>query len=79
VFESHEFAIDPSNPKFKATQGMKKLLEEGRKKRKAGHDDDGPTPKDHGPRNSKKAKSGGGEDLDSLINAVKKKAGKAKR
>lgn len=34
VFDSHEFAIDPSNPKFKATEGMKKLLEEGRKKRK---------------------------------------------
>lgn len=36
VFDSHEFAIDPSNPKFVATGGMKKLLEEGRKKRKAG-------------------------------------------
>lgn len=34
VFDSHEFAIDPSNPKYKATEGMKKLLEEGRKKRK---------------------------------------------
>lgn len=34
VFDSHEFAIDPSNPKFKATEGMKQLLEEGRKKRK---------------------------------------------
>ncbi|KAI2621499.1 hypothetical protein GGS26DRAFT_266582 [Hypomontagnella submonticulosa] len=34
VFESHEFAIDPSNPKFKGTQGMKQLLEERRKKRK---------------------------------------------
>ncbi|OTA94283.1 hypothetical protein M434DRAFT_394837 [Hypoxylon sp. CO27-5] len=39
VFESHEFAIDPSNPKFKATQGMKQLLEERRKKRK--NDPDG--------------------------------------
>ncbi|KAF4339861.1 pre-rRNA-processing esf1 [Fusarium beomiforme] len=35
VFESHEYAIDPSNPKFKATEGMQKLLEEGRKKRRA--------------------------------------------
>jgi hypothetical protein len=33
LFESHEFAIDPSNPKFKVTEGMKKLLEEGRRKR----------------------------------------------
>lgn len=38
VFESHEFAIDPSNPKFKATPGMKQLLEEGRKKRSHGED-----------------------------------------
>ncbi|EQL01910.1 hypothetical protein G6O67_006239 [Ophiocordyceps sinensis] len=36
VFDSHEYAIDPSNPKFKATGGMNKLLEEGRHKRKAG-------------------------------------------
>ena len=41
VFDSHEFAIDPSNPKFKATQGMTKLLEEGRKKRKAGGEEEG--------------------------------------
>ncbi|OTB06522.1 hypothetical protein M426DRAFT_318925 [Hypoxylon sp. CI-4A] len=34
VFDSHEFAIDPSNPKYKATPGMKQLLEERRKKRK---------------------------------------------
>ncbi|KAF5021338.1 hypothetical protein F66182_6623 [Fusarium sp. NRRL 66182] len=34
VFDNHEYAIDPSNPKFKATDGMKKLLEEGRKKRR---------------------------------------------
>ncbi|KHN99827.1 nuc153 [Metarhizium album ARSEF 1941] len=40
VFESHEFAIDPSNPKFKATGGMKKLLEEGRKKRRVGDGED---------------------------------------
>ncbi|KAG5922734.1 hypothetical protein E4U42_005375 [Claviceps africana] len=34
VFDSHEFAIDPSNPRFKGTSGMKQLLEEGRKKRR---------------------------------------------
>ncbi|KAK0620137.1 hypothetical protein B0T14DRAFT_566915 [Immersiella caudata] len=77
VFESHEFAIDPSNPKFKATEGMKKLLEEGRKKRKAGHDDE---PTDSKQKSSKKSKGqeGGGE-LDSLINSVKRKAGKSRR
>ncbi|KAL7800196.1 hypothetical protein V8C37DRAFT_364410 [Trichoderma ceciliae] len=48
VFDSHEFAIDPSNPKFKATEGMKKLLEEGRKKRKmavGGDEEDRPSGK----------------------------------
>ena len=34
LFESHEFAIDPTNPRFKGTEGMKALLKEGRKKRK---------------------------------------------
>ncbi|EGR45474.1 uncharacterized protein TRIREDRAFT_68184 [Trichoderma reesei QM6a] len=48
VFDSHEFAIDPSNPKFKATEGMKKLLDEGRKKRKmavGGDEEDQPRDK----------------------------------
>lgn len=35
VFDSHEFAIDPSNPKFKGSEGMKKVLEAGRRKRRA--------------------------------------------
>lgn len=34
LYESHEYAIDPSNPRFKGTAGMKELLEEGRRKRK---------------------------------------------
>ncbi|KXX76268.1 Pre-rRNA-processing protein esf1 [Madurella mycetomatis] len=73
VFENHEFAIDPSNPKYKATQGMKKLLEEGRKKRKAGPDDSSNGKKDG--RSSKKAKSGGDPgELSSLVDAVKRKA-----
>jgi hypothetical protein len=77
VFENHEFAIDPSNPKYKATQGMKKLLEEGRKKRKAAPSDSPNTNKDG--RGSKKVKGGGElEELSSLVDAVKKKT-KAKR
>lgn len=34
VFERSEFAIDPSHPKFKGTEGMRMILEEGRKKRR---------------------------------------------
>lgn len=73
VFESHEFAIDPSNPKYKATQGMKKLLEEGRKKRKVGPGDSPNDKKEQ--RNTKKAKPDGDfSDLSRLADAVKKKA-----
>ncbi|RSL45714.1 hypothetical protein CEP53_010643 [Fusarium sp. AF-6] len=51
VFESHEYAIDPSNPKFKATEGMQQLLEESRKKRRV-VDEGGDEPR------SKKVKKG---------------------
>ncbi|TKA65122.1 hypothetical protein B0A55_10166 [Friedmanniomyces simplex] len=40
LFESHEYAIDPTNPRFKGTEGMKTLLEEGREKRKRGGDEE---------------------------------------
>ena len=33
LFESHEYAIDPTNPRFKGTKGMKALLDEGRKRK----------------------------------------------
>lgn len=36
LFESHEYAIDPTNPRFSGTKGMKALLEEGRKRRDKG-------------------------------------------
>lgn len=48
VFDSHEYAIDPSNPKFKATGGMKQLLEEGRKKRRGDDNDAAPRKKTKG-------------------------------
>lgn len=37
LFDNHEFAIDPSDPKFQPTPGMKTLLEE-RRKRTSGED-----------------------------------------
>ena len=33
VYERSEFALDPSHPRFKQTEGMGKLVEEGRRKR----------------------------------------------
>ncbi|KAB5572161.1 hypothetical protein GE09DRAFT_956024 [Coniochaeta sp. 2T2.1] len=76
VFESHEFAIDPSNPKFKATGAMKKILEEGRKKRKVDDVEEDGGGGDTRQKSSKKAKSRSGGELSSLVEAVKKKAGK---
>ncbi|EHA49506.1 hypothetical protein MGG_00053 [Pyricularia oryzae 70-15] len=73
VFDDHEFAIDPSNPKFKATTGMKKLLEKGRNKRKGVHDEG---QDDANQRSSKKSKASGGE-LSGLVQSVKRKAKKA--
>ncbi|KAF4624724.1 hypothetical protein G7Y89_g13446 [Cudoniella acicularis] len=77
LFGNHEFAIDPSNPKFKGTEGMKKLLEEGRKKRDVGDEGD-----EEVSRNSKKRKSGderekeGKGELSGLVESVKKKVRK---
>ncbi|KAK3070805.1 pre-rRNA-processing protein esf1 [Teratosphaeriaceae sp. CCFEE 6253] len=81
LFESHEYAIDPTNPKFKGTEGMKALLEEGRKKRKRG-DDEGGEVGEPAKAKSKKStgldgKSGKDEDLKGLVARLKK--GKAEQ
>lgn len=82
LFESHEFAIDPTNPRFQKTAGMQALLEEGRKKRKGRGNEEG----DEEERSEKKAKkeskidegdaSAGGEDLQKLLARVKAKTKK---
>ena len=41
VFERSEFALDPSHPRFKGTEGMKAFLEEGRRKRTRAEVDEG--------------------------------------
>lgn len=40
LFQSHEYAIDPSSAKFSGTKGMKALLQAGREKRKRADDED---------------------------------------
>ncbi|PGH01505.1 hypothetical protein GX51_05192 [Blastomyces parvus] len=83
LWENHEFAIDPSNPRFKATEGMKALLEEGRKRRR--NKDDSVV--DRGlPEPGKKRRKGTdsrnvesvaeADDLNKLVERVK---GKSKR
>ncbi|KAJ2994222.1 hypothetical protein NUW58_g1617 [Xylaria curta] len=73
VFESHEFAIDPSNPKYKSTPGMKKLLEEGRKKRKNKSDDYDAPLEVSGKAKKQKIKAAN-DDLSSLVESIRKKA-----
>ncbi|KAL9615011.1 MAG: hypothetical protein Q9167_000543 [Letrouitia subvulpina] len=41
VFESAEYAIDPSHPRYLGTEGMRELLQQGRKKRRRREEDDG--------------------------------------
>ena len=73
LFESHEFAIDPTNPKFKATEGMKKLLEEGRRKRGMEGDEE-----EVGKQKKRKVDNGKEKkgELSGLVEMVKKKAQK---
>jgi len=87
LFESHEFAIDPTNPRFVGTKGMKALLDEGRKKRKGRGDDDEEEGdggrEEEKQRKGKKVKRDGGdgvaavsadtEDLQKLLARVKAK------
>ena len=77
LFESHEFAIDPTNPRFKATSGMKALLDEGRKRRHTGDDGEpeAPTDRRDRPKKQKKAsKESGLDDLKQLADKVKKRS-----
>lgn len=72
LYENHEFAIDPTNPKFKGTAGMKALLEEGRKHRKEGR---GVKDKESGkeiPR-SEAASPHGTDDVRELVEKMKVK------
>lgn len=77
VFDSHEFAIDPTNPRFKKTKGMVGLLEAGRKKRKLGGGGDGDEGgEERGEKRKKKVRKeegheGNGEDVQSLVARLK--------
>ncbi|KAF1944402.1 hypothetical protein EJ02DRAFT_501516 [Clathrospora elynae] len=74
LYESHEFAIDPTNPRFKETAGMKALLEEGRKKRKQGKDEDEERERERETKKSKQEEIGGVEDLKKLAARIKAKS-----
>ncbi|KAF3483046.1 pre-rRNA-processing protein ESF1 [Arthroderma uncinatum] len=82
LFESHEYAIDPTNPRFKQTKAMNTLLEEGRKRRRHAEDSEpsGVNPS-HKQKKNKKNKSSSvvaddGEDISKLVEKVKSKTKK---
>lgn len=83
LFENHEFAIDPTNPRYKGTEGMKKLLQEGRKKRDAvvgGGPAKGVTTSASSSSNKKRAREDNdvitttGIDVMGLVDKMKKRA-----
>lgn len=81
VFERSEFAIDPSHPKFKGTEGMKKILEEGRKKRRREEVDEIDEDGDAGKKNKfdeiTSRNAGRGNEVDELVARVKRKVVKS--
>lgn len=77
LYESHEFAIDPTNPRFKSTSGMKALLDEGRKRRRARDDGETEAPsetRDRTKKQKKASKESGSEDLKKLVDKVKRQS-----
>ncbi|KAJ5179869.1 hypothetical protein N7492_003079 [Penicillium capsulatum] len=77
LYESHEFAIDPTNPRFKSTSGMKALLDEGRKRRRNRDEGDAEPVAEirERPKKQKKAaKETGSEDLKRLVDKVKRQS-----
>ena len=72
LYESHEFAIDPTNPKYKGTKGMKKLLDEGRNRRKNMSADD--SAENNAKRNERLLEAIGNEtDIKKLVEKVRKR------
>jgi len=72
LYENHEFAIDPTNPRFKGTEGMKALLEEGRKYKKKSKDLGGDKPKKTTEESSSAAKPEA-DDVKKLVENLKSK------
>ena len=71
VFNRNDYAIDPSHKGYKGTEGMRRLLEEGRRKRGA----DGEVDQEEGGRNAKKGKrrKDGAEDVSDLVKRVRRR------
>ncbi|KAJ5972548.1 uncharacterized protein N7479_002466 [Penicillium vulpinum] len=75
LYDTHDFAIDPTNPRFKPTSGMKALLDEGRKRRRTGDDAEAEAPtesRDSQKKQKKSSKESSSEELKRLVAKVKR-------
>lgn len=72
LVDDHRFAIDPSNPHFKKTKAMGKLLEE---RSKAREKQSGPQERTPASATAKVSPGGRDRELDSLVASAKRKAG----
>ncbi|OAA66764.1 pre-rRNA processing protein [Niveomyces insectorum RCEF 264] len=93
VFDDPEYAIDPSNPRFKATPGMQQVLSAVRRKRQGEAEDGEDNGGAGGAQKAKRAKTAAStaaaaaatpsasrsDELANLVNAVKRKVNKASR
>ncbi|KAI9662736.1 MAG: pre-rRNA-processing protein esf1 [Alyxoria varia] len=70
LFGSHEYAIDPTNPRYSGTKGMKKLLEEGRSRRERDVGENGGEEKITGKGKTARRERG---DVDDLVERVKRR------
>ncbi|KAI5805046.1 pre-rRNA processing protein Esf1 [Geopyxis carbonaria] len=74
VFERHDYAIDPTNPKFVKTTGMTKLMEERRKRSGKDRGDGGPEDEDGREKKRKKTDKKKKDDVQSLVESIKRKS-----
>ncbi|KAI1608149.1 hypothetical protein EDD36DRAFT_106279 [Exophiala viscosa] len=75
LFESHEYAIDPTNPRFKGTKAMKTLLDEGRRRKHGSNKED--VPNTVGKDKEKTARPAKGDgDVKSLVEKIKRQTKK---
>lgn len=81
IFDSHKFAIDPNDPKFKKTPAMEKILEERQERRKKkrrvgsrGSESSGLDALNEKKERKQQSKQGKHHDIAQLVASVKRKA-----
>ncbi|KXT07913.1 hypothetical protein AC579_3259 [Pseudocercospora musae] len=79
LFDSHEYAIDPTAPAFKKTKAMQGLLEEKRRKRKGVEEEEEEEGEEGERKRAKKVGDGGDdEDVKGLVARLRDKSKKKK-